>query len=279
MKKLLIAAVILSLAVLSACGAKPDGPREVPSETAAVEETTAAETEVTTVEETTEEETTEAETEAQVVDVYDELAEDESLKRFLDWFELTYLYAIEDPETAYVYDYKDTANGDFYLLSRIMGNPPCITWEIYPVEGSECVWEADPAGMFMSYSTITEDSMEWAAKNIFHVDDAAIAASKEKGPDQVTSPYDMYYLDGSYYLGIGGIGGIATEIDIVGAEKVGDLYYITFDHYTGNPMGVDKETDPCNRFYAVLDKAELDGGEYWTLYTHSNQDFIDPEIQ
>lgn len=304
MKKILIAVMLISALLLAACSSGANNsttaPEETAAQTAAAEEAVSEEVPETTEEAVTEEpskeeseespteeETEEASSEEpssaeepSAEELLAEVSEDDGLVDFLTMFDFAYFNWDADPTDAREYDCKATADGDYYIISRIVGHPSCALWNLYPVAPLNSFWEDDPSGSFFSYNMASEESVSWIAKNIFHVDDAAIKESQKYGPADIKEDfykyYSMYYMDGNYYLGIGGIGGIAIEIDFIDARKEGDLYYLTYDYYAGGPDEVDRSEVTPERFYVVMDKAEIDGAEYWTLYSHSIHGFIEP---
>ena len=120
------------------------------------------------------------------------------------------------------------------------------------------------------------DGVDWILKNIYHVDDSMLAAIKNPGYyETIENPYEggfykqLLYYDGKYEVhSQEGWGGPGVYIEVMSAEKAGDLYHVcykeipAYDNYT---------EDEIVYLYAIMEYKVIDGKGYWSIYEKSTE--------
>ena len=189
----------------------------------------------------------------------------ESLTTFLSsmtWY--------SDRQGGQFYDSTRAADGTSNIVAQIVKNGSCFWTNLYPVEVPEYHWgettpkllQIDPNAN--SYAMWSEDTVKWAATNIYNVSDAdyetlvALAIAEH-----------VFYketVNGKTYFvrSIGGIGDNFKVASVVWARVEGTRYDVSYDVYS--VWNVTPEYDySC---FAVLDLKTIDGTEYWSLVSH-----------
>ncbi len=131
------------------------------------------------------------------------------------------------------------------------------------------------ANDWSGYYIYDADGMDKLLENIFNVDDDMLA--KIKNPDYfeelfmyedgTKTPF-VYYEDGKYYAHNGGIGGPGWNVEIVSAERAGDVFHFVYD------VTDDYEGGQTYTRYAVMEFKTIDGNGYWTVYKTSDQNIF-----
>ena len=138
----------------------------------------------------------------------------------------------------------------------------CYNDSLYPGEERESFWfEADPLGKWVSgmnsYMKVNAGKLEWIVRHIFNCSQADIETMKK--PILAGEDASIYYLDGYYYFEIGGIGG-GYDASITSIEQRGTRYYVEYSL-------VDAYFTWLEPRCAMVSVKEIDGKEYWTLYS------------
>jgi len=178
-------------------------------------------------------------------------------------------YGDYDCETAAVPAARNEWSQPMNALEKMLTVPSCYCYNdaLYPGETSEYVWFPDPLGRWDSYGKVNADKLEWILKNIFNCSLADIEKMKE--PVLAGQDEDIYYLDGCYYFFIGGIGG-GFWAEVMNVEQRGMRYYVEYHLYDVYD-NMDGE-DVYHRRNAVLSRKEINGKEYWSLYSDREAD-------
>lgn len=186
-------------------------------------------------------------------DVTMKTAKDDSLRSFLDAFDT---YTDGGAPGSMEYDYRDTISVR-RLMDCLFGQRCCVNYSTYPV--------AQPvnAGNIM---TLPGDSFSWAAVNIFHVPSNDVSDYMGSSPAFVNNEFT-----GTITLNENGVWWYHSDITIKKAEFDGRYHYVQYrrNHDDPSPKGDRYQAD----YYAILEKEEIGGAEYWTLYTHSSGGF------
>lgn len=200
---------------------------------------------------------------------YETLENDAQLKSLL--------YALDfsgngHQEKGCYYNYKDTSNGDYAAIQRLswFGSIEVWGWDYYPVTKPEQVWgnwsnmnsTTDPLGRFHDHFQFGETDFSWVLRNIMNADASACENFWKANSDTDT----MYRHNGSFYENMGGIGWGYRGIAIQEAYYVGDYVYM---HANIQSYGGDEEG------YAIFKIKEIDGKRYWSLYSYSEDGYID----
>ena len=94
----------------------------------------------------------------------------DSLSSFLEFFGDWY---VRSGAQKNYYDCTKAGEGDTNILGSIVNNPPCVSWNSYPVKEYEEFWESK-----------TSDPKNWSKEThgvtVTHVDDAQLAEIKAK---------------------------------------------------------------------------------------------------
>lgn len=170
-------------------------------------------------------------------------------------------YKEYDCETAAV----PTAINEWSQLSRnalekMLSVPTCYNDALYPGEEWETVWfepGTDPLGKFESYMKVNADKLHWILEHIFNCIPQDIETMK--APILSGQNENIYYWDGHYYFGIGGVGGPGFDISITSIELIGMRYYV---EYNFNGLAYDEPEFRC----AMVSLKEINGRTYWSLY-------------
>lgn len=218
--------------------------------------------------------------------------EDESLQDLLD--ELTGVVTAEDltegsPEWQALEDFLSCFGwyGDYdaqtaalpggrhslNTLEKLLTVASCYCYNdtLYPGEGLLIDWgNADPLDKWeWSHGRASADKMDWLLAHIFNCSSEDISSMKESimaGENE-----EIYYLDGSYYFFVGGIGG-GYGAEVTHVEQRGKRYYVEYDLYDF----YSEEPEPrC----ALMALKYIDGKEYWTLYYDREAEKTEPRSE
>lgn len=188
----------------------------------------------------------------------------DSLSGFLEFFADWY---VRNGGQKDYYDAGKAGEGDTNILSCIVNNPPCVSWNSYPVKEYEEVWgdkKTDPKNWskttYGCYFIFDQKSADWVAKNIFNVTDKDIEAMRRQGEEN-----KWFYLHkGNYYVTVGGIGDPPTVYSFLSCQTDGKKYLVDYDCYYFDD---DPEKGEFVASYsAELELKNIDGSYYWSLY-------------
>lgn len=150
-------------------------------------------------------------------------------------------------------------------LEKMLTVASCYAYNdaLYPGEERRDCWEEpDPLGKWVydgsPYMKVNAAKLEWILRYIFNCSPADIETMR--GPILAGEDEYIYYLDGYYYFWIGGVGG-GYSASITKVERRGARYYVEYSLDSAYWMG--GTTPKC----AMVSLKELDGREYWTLYS------------
>lgn len=148
------------------------------------------------------------------------------------------------------------------VMEKLLTVASCYSYNdaLYPGELMQEFWdESDPLGKWVtglnSYMKVNAAKLEWIMRHIFNCSSADIDTMKQQiltGEDEY-----IYYLDGYYYFAIGGIGG-GYDVSIKSIEQTETRYVVEYSTYT---------YDIPEARRAVVSLKEIEGREYWTLYS------------
>ena len=128
-------------------------------------------------------------------------------------------------------------------------------FDMYPGEPVEIMSE-DPLGKFdCGAYRFGEEKTEWILKNIFNYSDKMYKQARDNCEDKY-----FYYYDGNYYAIGAGIGGGCVLYPLY-AEKSGNRYRVWYAEYSGDGEILFEGVN-----YAEVEKKNIDGKDYWTLY-------------
>ena len=177
------------------------------------------------------------------------------------------------------YDYQSASNGDSNILYAMMGIGTCIDFSRYPGP-SQRIYdsnaESDPRGwrndddfdMPCRYVVYDSSAVTWIAENIFNVSSVDMAELERQG--EANRQFYKESVDGTdYYYVIIPFIGISERMDvqILSAQFDGRFYYIQYEaSYISAP-------DSSWTYYAVLERKQIDGKEYWSLYSHGRGEY------
>lgn len=188
----------------------------------------------------------------------------DSLSSFLEFFADWYVRSGDGKK---YYDCTKAGDGDTNILCAIVNNPPCVSWNSYPVKEYEEFWESkksDPKNWSKesrgSYFRFDQESADWIAKNIFNVTDDDIAAMRRQAKEK-----KWFYLHkGYYYVTVGGIGDPPTVYKFNSCKTDETKYLVEYDCYYFDD---DPEKGEFVASYsAELEMKNIDGSMYWSLY-------------
>ena len=185
-----------------------------------------------------------------------------ALEAFLSYFGW---YGDYDCETAAIRTGGTEWSGPQNALEKMLTVASCYSYNdaLYPGEERQDCWEEpDPLGKWVydgnSYMKVNAAKLEWILRYIFNCSPADIETMKR--PILAGEDESIYYLDGYYYFWIGGVGG-GYSASITKVEQRGMRYYVEYDLDSAYWMG--GSTPKC----AMVSLKEIDGREYWTLYS------------
>ena len=181
-----------------------------------------------------------------------------ALENFLSYFGW---YGDYDCETAAARTGGDEWSGPRNALENMLTVGPGNAYNdaLYPGEARQNFWweEPDPLGKWDSYVKVNAAKQEWILRYIFNCSQSDIRTMRK--PILAGEDEHIYYLDGYYYFWIGGIGG-GYDASITKVEQRGARYYVEYDLIDMLDMHA---TPKC----AAVSLKEIDGKEYWTLYS------------
>lgn len=203
------------------------------------------------------------------------LEQDEQLKKLfyaLDFSGVGSDYQLNGYPDIQYYKYSDTFTGDYRALQCLawFGCLEVWGWDYYPVTKPEQVWgnwsnmnsTTDPLGRFHDHFQFGETDFSWVLRNIMNADASACENFWKANSDTDT----MYRHNGTFYENMGGIGWGYTGFKIREAFYAGDYVYM---HANIQSYGGDEEG------YAIFKIKEIDGKRYWSLYSYSEDGYID----
>lgn len=192
-----------------------------------------------------------------------EVAKDEQLRSMLYMFDK---YTDGGWPGSMEYDYREQVSSR-RLLDCLHGQRCCADYSLYPV-----------AQTYGDGSTLTVpgESLSWVATNIFHVPQNEVANYQ-----RTCSCYSDGNYIGTITLDENKVDWYYSDFTITKAEFDGTYYYIKYKRNHDDPRtdgDVYQQT-----YFAVMAKEQVDGKEYWTLYTHSMNTFVliikDPNLE
>ncbi len=187
------------------------------------------------------------------VNVTMEIAKDENLRIMLRKFDK---YTDGGEPGSMEYDYRNEISNR-RLLECMFGQRCCIEYSLYPVE------QVVDHGDSMS---ISGESVSWVARNIFHVPSNTIADY-----ERTCSSFDGGSFSGITSVDENGVEWYYSDFTIQKAEFDGVYYYIKYRRNHDDPRT--DGTAYQKEYYAVITKEDIDGKEYWTLFTHSSHQY------
>lgn len=192
-----------------------------------------------------------------------------SLLSFLKWF--TYYYCgLEidaDGNHGSNYDSKKATDGTSNIMAALVNVAPCVEFSKYPGVDRQEYWDGDdPVGWSHTgaYALYDGPTVDWVAKNIFNITQEDIDVLVQQGEEQRL--FCRLDQNGSYvyYVPIGGIGSMMpTVLDVTKATYDGEKYHIEYDFYA------DYSWSDIYTYSVVVEHKEIDGGSYWSLYSHT----------
>ena len=155
--------------------------------------------------------------------------------------------------------------GPHNALEKMLTVASCYSYNdaLYPGEmRQECWGEPDPLGKWAPdgnpYMKVNAARLEWILRYIFNCTPADIETMKK--PILTGENEYLYYHDGYYYFWVAGIGG-GYDASITKVDQRGARYDVEYTLDSGYWMG--GSTPKC----AMVSLKEIDGREYWTLYS------------
>ena len=188
----------------------------------------------------------------------------DSLSSFLEFFSDWY---VRSGNRKNYYDCAKAGEGDTNILCAIVNNPPCVSWNSYPVKEYDEIWEGkeyDPKKWAKktngSYFVFDQKSADWVAKNIFNVTDSDIKAMRK----QAEKNKWFYLHKGSYYVTVGGIGDPPTVYKFISCKTDEKKYLVDYDcyYFDDDPQ----KGEFVASYSAELELKNIDGDYYWSLY-------------
>lgn len=212
-------------------------------------------------------------------------ANEEIIKETLSWY------------TAYksYFRFDDMTSEDSSSLYGILGHPLSVNYSMYPVMEAKDIWAENEVSSILqkngySFSAdqqwglyeFDKESVYWIAQNIFNMSKSAIDDLIENElirnrNNNIKTIDDIFVAKGSdgkdkYYRVIGGLGTMIPTIDLTWIKTDGKKYYFKYDSYSIPtesifqyiPGTLVSECD--SNQYAIMEKKQIDGKEYWTVY-------------
>ena len=195
------------------------------------------------------------------------LAVPESLEKFLVCF--TDWYETEDTEHSR-FDSSNAGDGSTNILRSIVGNMPCVDYDVYPVTKYEEIWnnkKPDPKKWASEtggcYMVFDQKAADWIAVNIFNVSEDDLAAMRRQGEQEKW----FYLYKGNYYTPAGGVGDPLTEYRLSSVKTDGRRYYVNYESrfLFDDPDNAEYDIS----YYAELEIKTIDGRDYWSLFKYS----------
>lgn len=182
-----------------------------------------------------------------------EIARDDTLRDFLNDFDP---YTDGGEDGSMEYDYRDTISVR-RLMDCLFGQRCCVDYKIYPTP--QPAVEGD-------VMRVPGEAFSWAAEHIFHVPVNDIADYKSASPAYADDAFS-----GTLEENENGVQWYYSDFTVLKAEKDDTYYYVHYRRNHDDPS-VDG-TKYQKEYFAILGKEKIDNGEYWTLYTHSSNNF------
>ena len=198
---------------------------------------------------------------------------DEALDDFLTRFISCYSY------DQFEYDYRSTNPDEQNILVKMCQQFSCVDFDIYPGGGrtegyhndtavsvESCPWwdEEKMRGTAMGVTTNDCYSADWICTNIFNVDENYISSLYNQGYEN-NLIWKEDTSSGSYYCSmVYGKGLIGYNIEVTDVKTDGKYSYVTYDRLDYNS---DKHLETL---YAVMEKKNIDGADYWSLYINTS---------
>ncbi len=157
------------------------------------------------------------------------------------------------------YDYRDK-NSVKILLSQLYGPKACIDYSLYPVE--------QPVDNGTSVQ-LKADSLKWVAVNIFHADEDSVDSFIKSSPDCKDGVFIKEYEKDEngavwYY----------STTNVREALDDGLYYYVQMNRIHNDPSNSGRNGGSYNQeYYGVFAKEEIDGTEYWTMFTYGSSGY------
>lgn len=182
-------------------------------------------------------------------DVTMELAKDDGLRQFLRAFDT---YTDGGPAGSMNYDYRDTI-GMRRLMDCLFGQRCCADYSLYPI--------LQPS-LNGNVQSVPMGAFQWVALNIFHVQSSEIESYKNASP-----AFSGDAFSGTITLNINGVQWYYSDFTILEATFDGTYYYVRYRRNHDDPSVEGAKYQ--QQYYAVLAKENVEGSDYWTMYTHS----------
>lgn len=191
---------------------------------------------------------------------------------------------------------------DARCLYGIIGEPASVDYSKYSVvepkyldvtESEKALKKSGLAVQGLDYLQIIEydkESVFWIATNIFNfkenvIEDMVSKAIEECVQDNKAEDSEIFSGKGDdgkekYYLAVGGKGWFGQDVDITWARTDGEYTYVKFDVLRAN-LNQGSTFDELQKYgfgienfetnYAKMERKEIDGKKYWTLYEISGE--------
>ncbi len=157
------------------------------------------------------------------------------------------------------YDYRDE-NSVKTLLSAMYGPKACVDYSLYPVE------QPTDNGTSVSLSAV---SFKWVAVNIFHADEKIVDNFIKNCPDCSNGVFTKSYEKDEN----GAVWYYSTTL-VKEATEDGLYYYVQMNRIHNDPSETGRDGGTYNQdYYGVFDIANIDGKDYWTMYTYGSSGY------
>lgn len=194
------------------------------------------------------------------------------LLQFVGWY--------SDGDGGIVYREGALSTDGIHLLNSIIHNGSCARFSLYPGEGQTDYWgEADPRGWnaesggYGSYAAYDAESVDWIAVNIFHLSPAELPLLIS----QAESAHLFYRQKAEngkdyYYRVIGGVGDPFLKVIPFRVTWEDGKYTVVYDVYFDTEWESRYPSSSGEYEYtacAVMGYEEIDGKQYWTLWSNT----------
>ena len=203
----------------------------------------------------------------------------DNLTEFLDQFQGFYFASAGTLE----YNYQTAANDGTNILAEILGSwdASCVWYPLYPGEGTTEHWDGAYDDFFNGastyyyswYETFDGAQADWIAKNIFNLTEDSIETLAQKGQDEGLFLIVNDGSDHHYIVPKEGVGDPFCKVVVTEAETDGEKYYVIYNIYDVTDYTDESTYTYRDTYYAVMELKEIDGNEYWSMYSNSSDGF------
>lgn len=201
---------------------------------------------------------------------------DEAMKSFLQTFVSCYGFNVGE------FEYDCTDQQSTNILEKVCQQFSVADWDLYGSGARVQGWyqsNSNPTGLtpadapWLDESQINGamgvvankcDTADWICTTIFNVDSSNLPSLYEKAFAEQKLWKSEAGIGTSYCAIIYGKGSIGFYVSIRDVKTDGKYYYVTYDRC--DPYS--KETQET--LFAVMEKKNIDGAEYWTMYSNTN---------